>query len=66
MEKAFRNLLMEIFTKGCMPTANLMVMVNITGQMVVILKDFLKMDYGMDKECGKKVLGIVINMKDNI
>jgi hypothetical protein len=33
--------------------------------MAVILKDYLKMDYEMVKECGSVRLETVINTKDN-
>jgi hypothetical protein len=65
MDKAYKNLQTVISTKEHTLMVNLVVLVSIIGQMAVILKDYLKMDYEMVKECGSVRLAIVINTKDN-
>jgi hypothetical protein len=65
MDKAYKNLQMVISTKELTLMVNHVVLVSIIGQMAVILKDYLKMDYEMVKECGSVRLETVINTKDN-
>ncbi len=63
MDKEFKNLQMEIFIKDYIKLVNHQDLVNITGQMVAILKEFSAMDLEMGMVFGKEVLEIVINMK---
>ena len=66
MDKGYRSLLMETTIKVCMKVENLQVMVNITGQWEASLKAIFRMDWEMAMVCGKEVLEIQTNTKDNI
>lgn len=63
MVKEFKNLQMAIFIRESTWMGNLMDMENITGQMVVILKDHLKMDWERVKEFGRRTQGTVTDTK---
>ena len=66
MAKGHKSLRMVIFIKGSILVANLMVMDNTIGQMVVILKVVFERDIVRDMACGKKVQVSVTNMKVSI
>ena len=57
---------MEISAKVFTLMENLVVLANIIGQMVAILKAYLKMVCEMDKVYGSEAQAIVINMKENM
>ena len=66
MVREFKNLTMEIFTRGFMWMANLVVLESTIGQMAVISKEISKMDSEMDMGCGREGLAIVISTRDSI
>ena len=66
MVKVCKDSQMETFTKVFMHMANPQDSESITGPMEATLKDHSKQDSGVDKEYGKKGLGIQINIKESI
>jgi len=53
MDKEFKNLLMETHIKEDIKMVSHMVMDNIFGVMVVLIKETLKKDFDMEKEVGE-------------
>jgi len=53
MDKEFKNLQMETHIKEDIKMVSLMVMDNILGVMVVLIKEALKKDFDMEKEVGE-------------
>jgi hypothetical protein len=53
MDKEFRNLQMETHIKEDIKMVSHMVMDNIFGVMVVLIKETLKKDFDMEKEVGE-------------
>ncbi len=66
MDKEFKDLQMEIFTKDYSKMINLMDMGNTFGSTKAILKEISQMDWDKVKDCGKKKLETLINIKVNI
>ena len=63
MDKALRNLLMEIYMLVVISTENLQDTVNIIGLMVAFSRETLRMDYVMVMVYGKEDQDNLINIK---
>lgn len=63
MGKVYKNSLMGILIKEFMLWGSHKDMVNIIGQMAVFLKATFKMEFDKEKDCGKKEMETLKNMK---
>lgn len=63
MDKAWKSLLMEIFTRDIFKTINRMDMESITGRTKATLRDTFQTDSGRVKGFGKRAQEIAINIR---